>query len=69
MALPVYIRRAHRIIAALWLLFIVIALSLEAADGPESPLVTIPIGVLLLVLAITGSYLLLRPWVQRFRAR
>lgn len=68
-SLPVFIRRAHRIIATLWLLFIAIALSLEAVGGPESPLVSMPIGVLLLVLALSGMYLLVRPWVQRFRAR
>lgn len=66
--LPIFIRRAHRIIATLWLLFIAIALSLEAVGGPESPFITAPIGVLLLLLALSGTYLLVRPWVQRFRA-
>lgn len=69
MTLPVYVRKGHRIIASLWLLFIVTALSLEVVGGPESRFISIPIGVLLLLMAITGSYLLFRPWVQRFRAR
>lgn len=68
MTLPVYVRRGHRIIASLWLVFIITALSLEAVGGPESPFISIPIGVLLILMAITGSYLLLRPWVQRFLA-
>lgn len=53
----------------MWLFFVALALSLEAVGGPESPLVTIPIVVFLILMVITGSYLLARPWVNRFRAR
>lgn len=68
-SIPVFIRRAHRVLAAMWLLFVAIGLSLEAVGGPESPLVTIPIVVFLILMVITGSYLLARPWVARIRAR
>lgn len=66
---PVFIRRTHRIVAALCLLFLVLALSIAAAGGPESPVVIIPIVALLGYLSITGVYMLLRPWVNRFRTR
>lgn len=68
MNLHALVLRSHRVIATLWLLFIAIALSLEAVGGPESPFVTIPIVVTLLGLIITGIYMLARPWVLRFRA-
>lgn len=69
MSLPVYIRRAHRIIASLWLLFLAITLALEAVGGPESLFVTVPLVVLLIALVTTGGYLLARPWVRKLRAR
>lgn len=65
----VVIRRTHRIVATLFLLFLVLALSLEAAGGLESQLVLGPIVVILLYLGITGLYMFLRPWVNRVRAR
>lgn len=65
----VVVRRTHRIASALFLLFLALGLSIVAAGGPESPLFLIPIVVLLVYLAITGSYMFLRPWVNRFRAR
>lgn len=68
MSLPGYIRRAHRIISALWLLSFALALIATAA-GVSSPVVTAPALVLLIILIFTGSYMLARPWVQRFRAR
>lgn len=65
----VVIRRTHRIAAALFLLFLAVGLSVTAAGNPESPLVLLPIVVFLIYLAITGTYMFLRPWVNRFRAR
>lgn len=68
MALPALVRRSHRIIASIWLVFLGLTLALQAV-GAQSLLVTIPLVVTLVVLIITGSYLLLRPWVRRFRGR
>lgn len=65
----VFIRRTHRIVAALWLGFLGLALAVELAGGPESQLVLVPIVALLAYLAITGGYMLLEPWVNRFRTR
>lgn len=65
----VVIRRTHRIAAALFLLLLAVGLSIEAAGGPESPLVIVPVVVFLIYLAITGTYMFLRPWGRRFRAR
>lgn len=65
----VVVRRTHRIASALWLLFLAVGLSINAAGGPESPLVIIPVVVFLVYLTLTGIYMLLRPWVDRFRAR
>lgn len=68
MALPVYVRRAHRIIATLWLLSVALVLVVLATGAEESIVINLPV-VLILALAVTGFYLLARPWVQRFRAR
>lgn len=69
MAIPVYIRRAHRIFAPLWLLAIALAIAVPAAGGGEAPMLTTLAVILLIPLVLTGSYLLVQPWVQRFRAR
>lgn len=65
----VVVRRTHRIGATLFLLSLVLVLAIQAAGGPQSPLFLIPIVVFLVYLAITGTYMFLRPWVNRFRAR
>lgn len=65
----VFVRRTHRIAGALWILFLAVGLSNEAAGGPESPLIIVPVVVLLVYATITGAYMLLGPWVDRFRAR
>lgn len=63
----VVIRRTHRIAAGLFLLFLAIALLIAAAGGPESPVFLIRVVALLLYLALTGTYMFLRPWVNRVR--
>lgn len=69
MALPVYVRKAHRIIATLWLLFALLAVGVTVA-GVEVPTVLFTVvGILILVLAITGTHMLVRPWIQRYRTR
>lgn len=62
------IRRTHRMVAAPLLLFIALALTIEATGGSETPLVIVPIVGMLLFLSVTGGYMLLRPWVARLRA-
>lgn len=69
MAIPVYVRKAHRILATLWLVFAVVALAVTATGTEVPTAVGTTVGILLLVLAISGLYMLVRPWVQRFRAR
>jgi hypothetical protein len=69
LAVPTIIRRIHRIVATLVVLLLVLALSLAAAGGAASELVIIPIVVLLIFLVLTGSYMFVRPWVTRVRAR
>lgn len=64
----VVIRRTHRIAATLFLLLVVVALAITATGGPEPQLVLIPIGIVLLYLAITGLYMFFRPWVTRVRS-
>ncbi len=68
MALPAYVRQAHRIVTSFWLLLILVALSLEFVGGIDSSVLTLPIVGLLILMVITGVYMLLRPWVRRFRA-
>lgn len=63
---PILIRRTHRILSTLCLIFIGIALALSTVGLGESPFVIVPIVGLLLVLVITGGYMFFRPWVNRF---
>jgi hypothetical protein len=64
------LRRIHRVIAFLFLVTIPPAayVSFTASGDDVSPVVYFPL-VPLLGLTLTGSYLLVRPWVQRLRAR
>lgn len=61
-ALPVYLRRGHRILAILWLLSLVRSLATPAASeelpGPSLP------ALFFITTIITGSYLLVRPWIR-----
>ena len=64
-----FLRRTHRVIAALFLVTIPPAgyFSFTATGDEVSPVVYFPL-IPLLGLVLTGSYLLVRPWVQRFRS-
>lgn len=68
MGVAVLLRRAHRAIAVLFLLAVPLAAygSLTATGSEVSPVVYLPL-VPLLGLMLTGSYLLVRPWVRRAR--
>ena len=68
MAAEVFLRRTHRVIAVLFLVTIPPAayFSFTAIGDEVSPVVYFPL-VPLLGLALTGSYLLVKPWVQRLR--
>lgn len=70
MAAEVFLRRTHRVIAALFLVTIPPAAyySITATGDEVSPVVYFPL-VPLLGLALTGTYLLVKPWVQRLRVR
>ncbi|WP_423747548.1 hypothetical protein V5735_23600 (plasmid) [Haladaptatus sp. SPP-AMP-3] len=70
MAVHFFLRRAHRVIAVLFLLSIPPAgyFSFSAAGGEVSPVVYLPL-LPLLGLILTGGYLLIDPWVKRFQAR
>lgn len=68
MAFNVALRRAHRLIAVLFLLTIPPAgfSSLSATGGEVSPVVYLPLFPLS-GLILTGGYLLVRPWGRRLR--
>jgi hypothetical protein len=71
MAAEAFLRRTHRVIAALFLLTIPPAayFSIDGADPAHpSPFVYLPLFPLFL-LTLTGTYLLVRPWILRIRAR
>lgn len=68
MAVHVILRRAHRVIAVLFLLAIPPAAVASGSGGDPSAVVYLPLFPLL-GLTITGTYLLVRPWVQRLRGR
>jgi hypothetical protein len=70
MTADAFLRRVHRVIAFLFLVTIPPAayFSFTATGDEVSPVVYFPL-VPLLGLTLTGSYLLVRPWVQRLRAR
>lgn len=62
------LRRSHRVIAVLFLLSVPPAALASNTAGDPSAVVYLPLFPLL-GLTITGTYLLLRPWVRRLRAR
>lgn len=61
------IRKSHRIAGGLFLLALAIGLAITAATGSESPLILLPIVVVLFYMTVTGLYMFLRPWVTRAR--
>ncbi len=65
-----FLRRFHRIMAILFLLSIPPAgyFSFTGDPAAPSPVVYIPLFPLL-GLTLTGTYMLVRPWVLRFRNR
>ena len=65
-----FLRRTHRVIAVLFLVTIPPAayFSFTATGDEVSPVVYFPL-VPLLGLALTGTYLLVKPWIRRFRVR
>ena len=64
------IRRLHRVIAVLFLLFVPPAayFSMTATGTEVSPVVYLPLFPLF-GLMLTGSYLLANPWFHRLRGR
>ncbi len=63
------IRKTHRVVAGLFLITFVPAAYLSATGDPNSPhpLVYGPLLPLLL-LTVTGTYQLVKPWTRRRRA-
>ncbi len=68
MAAEVRLRRFHRVVAVLFLVSIVPAGFASSRGGQPAFAVYLPLFPLL-GLTVTGSYLLVRPWVQRLRSR
>lgn len=68
MAVDPILRRAHRVIAVLFLLTVPPAAVASSAGGDPSFVVYLPLFPLF-GLMLTGSYLLGRPWIDRLRAR
>lgn len=68
MVFDVLLRRGHRVIAWLFLLTVPPAAYVSAsATGTEvSPVVYLPLFPLF-GLILSGGYLLVRPWIRRFR--
>ena len=68
MAADMFLRRTHRVIALLFLISVPPAgyFSFTATGSDVSPVVYFPL-IPLLGLTLTGSYLLVKPWVQRLR--
>lgn len=62
------LRRIHRVIAVLFLVSIPPAAFASFRGDATSPLVYLPLFPLL-GLTLTGSYLLVRPWIQGLWAR
>ncbi|SHL38194.1 hypothetical protein SAMN05444342_3721 [Haladaptatus paucihalophilus DX253] len=70
MAPHTFLRRAHRVIAILFLLSIPPAgyFSFSTTGGEVSSVVYLPLFPLL-GLILTGGYLLIDPWIKRFQER
>lgn len=65
-----FLRRTHRVVAILFLLSIPPAAYASFTGDPASPspVVYVPLFPLLF-LTLTGTYMLVRPWIQRLRTR
>lgn len=68
MAADAVLRRAHRLVAVLFLLTIPPAAVASGRGGDPTVWVYLPLAPLF-VLVLSGVYLLVRPWVLRARAR
>jgi hypothetical protein len=70
MRLHEFLRRAHRVVAILLLLSMPAAGYASFTGDPTSPSfwVYVPLAPLFLLI-ITGTYMLVRPWILSFRAR
>lgn len=70
MTADAFLRRVHRVIAVLFLVTIPPAayFSFTATGGEVSPVVYFPL-IPLFGLTLTGSYLLVRPWVRWLQRR
>jgi hypothetical protein len=66
MKADVVLRRAHRVIAILFLLAIPPAAYVSFKGIATSPLVYLPLFPLF-ALTLTGTYLLIEPWIRRWR--
>lgn len=61
-------RSVHRIVSALFLVTIPLATYAGATGNDDSPLIYFPLAPLAL-LTITGTWLLVKPWIGRMRKR
>ena len=61
-----FLRRTHRVIAIAFLVSVPPAFFASSRGGHPAVLVYAPLFPLL-GLTLTGSYLLVRPWIQRMR--
>lgn len=71
MAADAFLRKSHRVVAVVFLVTIPLAAwaSFQGGDPANpSPLVYLPLFPLL-GLTISGTYMLVRPWVLKRRAR
>lgn len=70
MAADAFLRKTHRVIAIAFFLTIPPAGFFSARGDPAHPSFWVYLPLLpLFGLALTGLYLLVRPWVQRYRTR
>lgn len=67
MATETFLRKAHRIIAVLFLLSIPPAFIASFTSSTVSPVVYLPLFPLL-GLTLTGTYFLIKPWLPRRKA-
>ena len=62
-------RRVHRILAVLFLLTIPPAAYFSFTGDPDSPHPVFSVPLLRALMVITGTWMLVRPWIQSWRAR